>query len=214
MGFSPAQPQQATPERYRATLRLRSGSSRYRTNGKCWLSGHRSQRTPRDRSSRKGRSKRAQPEHGHALTSRSLALPAPSLALGRARGWHRRVATLLIRSRRQACAGEHPLLQNRHHARKMGLEGIVSKRLGRATGRAGRRTCLATSRTFAASPINGHHLKLRVIGGWASWSVDRLGRSLQDWSASCPSCTHSRSIYSCANRGSTPRRRQARRWFR
>ena len=39
---------------------------------------------------------------------------------------------------------------------------------------------MATSRTFAASPINGHHLKLRVIGGWASWSVDRLGRSLQD----------------------------------
>ena len=62
---------------------------------------------PRDRSSRKGRSKRAQPEHGHALTSRSLALPAPSLALGRARGWHRRVATLLIRSRRRVCAGEH-----------------------------------------------------------------------------------------------------------
>ena len=47
-----------------------------------------------------------------------------------------------------------------------------------------------------------------------AWSVDRLGRSLQDWSASCPSCTHSRSIYSCANRGSTPRRLQARRCFR
>lgn len=130
MGFSPTQPQEATLARYRATLRLRSGSSRYRTNGKCWLSGHRSQRTPRYRSSRKGRSKRAQPEHGHALTSRSLALRAPSLTLGRARGCHRRVATLLIRSRRQACAGEHPLHQNRLLACKMGLEGIVSKRLG------------------------------------------------------------------------------------
>ena len=105
-GFSPAQ-QEATLARYRATLRLRPGSSRYRTNGKCWLSGHRSQRTPRYRSSRKGRSKRAQPEHGHALTSQSLALRAPSLTLGRARGWHRRVATLLIRSRRRVCAGEH-----------------------------------------------------------------------------------------------------------
>ena len=61
---------------------LRPGSSRYRTNGKCWLSGHRSQRTPRYRSSRKGRSKRAQPEHGHALTSRSLALPAPIVDVG------------------------------------------------------------------------------------------------------------------------------------
>ena len=30
------------------------------------------------------------------------------------------------------------------------------------------------------------------------------------WSASCPSCTHSRSNYSCANRGSTPRRLPAR----
>ena len=82
MGFSPAQPQEATLARYRATLRLRPGSSRYRTNGKCWLSGHRSQRTPRDRSSRKGRSKRAQPEHGHALTSRSLALRAPIVDVG------------------------------------------------------------------------------------------------------------------------------------
>ena len=30
--------------------------------------------------------------------------------VGAARGWHRRVATLLIRSRRRACAGEYPLL--------------------------------------------------------------------------------------------------------
>ena len=64
------------------------------------------------------------------MTSRSLALPAPSLALGRARGWHRRVATLLIRSRRQAGVGDHPLHQNHHLACKVGLERIVSKRLG------------------------------------------------------------------------------------
>jgi predicted site-specific integrase-resolvase len=48
-----------------------------------------------------------------------------------------------------------------------------------------------------------------------AWSVDRLGRSLQDLVGFfCPSCTHSRSIYSCANRGSTPRRLQARRCSR
>ena len=66
----------------RVTPRLRPGSSRYRANGKCWLSGHRPQRTPRYRGSRKGRTKRAQPAHGHALTSRSLALRAPIVDVG------------------------------------------------------------------------------------------------------------------------------------
>ena len=58
--------------------------------------------------------------------------------VGAARGWHRRVATLLIRSRRQACAGEHPLLQNCHLACKVGLEGTSLSGWGRATGWAGR----------------------------------------------------------------------------
>ena len=58
--------------------------------------------------------------------------------VGAARGWHRRVATLLIRSRRQACAGEHPLLQNPHLACKVGLEGTSLSGWGRATGWAGR----------------------------------------------------------------------------
>ena len=47
-----------------------------------------------------------------------------------------------------------------------------------------------------------------------AWSVDRLGRSLQDLVGFLSGCTHSRSIYSSANRGSTPRRLQARRCFR
>ena len=47
-----------------------------------------------------------------------------------------------------------------------------------------------------------------------AWSVDRLAAACRIWSVSCPSCTHSRSIYSCANRGSTRRRLRARRCFR
>jgi resolvase-like protein len=46
-------------------------------------------------------------------------------------------------------------------------------------------------------------------GRWTGWAV-----VCRTWSASCPSCTHSRSIHSCANRGSTPRRLPARRCFR
>jgi hypothetical protein len=47
--------------------------------------------------------------------------------VGRAPGWHRRVATLLIRSRRQAWAGEHPLLQRRHlqHSGTVSLNGAA-----------------------------------------------------------------------------------------
>ena len=168
MGFSPAQPQEATLARYRATLRLRPGSSRYRTNGKCQLSGRRSQRTPRYRSSRKGRSKRAQPEHGHALTSRSLALRAPIVDVGAGarmapQGCHTVNSVPPAGLRGRAPDPRIVSLPARWAWRGLSLSGW-----GRATGRAGRRTCLATSRTFAASPINGHHLKLRVIGGWAS----------------------------------------------
>ena len=66
-----------------------------------------------------------------------------------------------LRGRAPAPPESSPCLQS-------GSGGDVSKRLG-SRYRLGRsRTCLATSRTFAASPINGHHLKLRVIGGWAS----------------------------------------------
>ena len=47
-----------------------------------------------------------------------------------------------------------------------------------------------------------------------AWSVDRLGRSLQDLVASCPTYTRSGSIFSFTNRASTPPRRRARRCFR
>jgi DNA invertase Pin-like site-specific DNA recombinase len=47
-----------------------------------------------------------------------------------------------------------------------------------------------------------------------AWSVDRLGRSLQDLVGFLSDCTRSRSTSSCANRGSTPRRRPAKRCFR
>ena len=41
-------------------------------------------------------------------------------------------------------------------------------------------------------------------GRWTGWAA-----ACRIWSAPCPSCTHSRSIYSGANRGSTARRLQA-----
>jgi DNA invertase Pin-like site-specific DNA recombinase len=46
-----------------------------------------------------------------------------------------------------------------------------------------------------------------------AWSVDRLGRSLQDL-VGFLSELHALKIYSCANRGSTPRRLRAKRCFR
>ena len=48
-------------------LRVRRGTSRYRTIGKWYLSGHQSNCTPRGQSSRTGPLKRAQPEHRRAL---------------------------------------------------------------------------------------------------------------------------------------------------
>jgi len=47
-----------------------------------------------------------------------------------------------------------------------------------------------------------------------AWSVDRLGRSCKTWSPSCRSCIPSASTCSCISRGSTRRRRRARRCFR
>ena len=48
-------------------LRVRRGTSRYRTIGKWYLSGHQSNCTPRGQSSRTRPLKRAQPEHRRAL---------------------------------------------------------------------------------------------------------------------------------------------------
>jgi DNA invertase Pin-like site-specific DNA recombinase len=47
-----------------------------------------------------------------------------------------------------------------------------------------------------------------------AWSVDRLGRSLQDLVASYPSCTPCGSTSTCISRGSTPGRRRVRRCFK
>jgi DNA invertase Pin-like site-specific DNA recombinase len=47
-----------------------------------------------------------------------------------------------------------------------------------------------------------------------AWSVDRLGRSLQDLVGFLSELHASRSTFSCANKGSTPRRLRARRCFR
>ena len=47
-----------------------------------------------------------------------------------------------------------------------------------------------------------------------AWSVDRLGRSLQDLVGFLASCTRSASTCSCTSRGSTPRRQGARPCFR
>jgi DNA invertase Pin-like site-specific DNA recombinase len=47
-----------------------------------------------------------------------------------------------------------------------------------------------------------------------AWSVDRLGRSLQDLSASYPSYTRCGLTYFCISKASTPRRRPVRRCFK
>jgi hypothetical protein len=64
------------------TLRVHPGASRTRPIVEWCLLAHQSQRIPRGQSSRRRSLKRAQPECGRALTSRSFALRAPSLAFG------------------------------------------------------------------------------------------------------------------------------------
>ena len=54
----------------------------------------------------------------------------------------------------------------------------------------------------------------RKINMIAAWSVDRLGRSLQDLLASSPNCTRCGLTSSYISRASTPRHRPARRCFR
>jgi hypothetical protein len=66
----------------RGTLRVHPGASRTRPIVEWCLLAHQSQRIPRGQSSRRRSLKRARPERGRALTSRSFALRAPSLAFG------------------------------------------------------------------------------------------------------------------------------------
>ena len=79
---SPAGSQESQLASRRGALRVHPGASRTRPIVEWCLLAHQSQRIPRGQSSRRRSLKRAQPERGRALTSRSFALRAPSLAFG------------------------------------------------------------------------------------------------------------------------------------
>jgi hypothetical protein len=79
---SPAGSQESRLASRWGTLRVHPGASRTRPIVEWCLLAHQSQRIPRGQSSRRRSLKRAQPECGRALTSRSFALRAPSLAFG------------------------------------------------------------------------------------------------------------------------------------
>ena len=106
--------------------------------------------------------------------------------------------------RRQRCVQRHSLLC-RVAATALHVLGVA---LGRITHR--------SPEDDAAGNVWHSRTTIVRASPWPSTSPSSSPRiePRRIWSVSCPSCTHSRSIYSCANRGSTPRRLQARRCFK